>query len=255
MIFADSHAHIYAKQFDNDRDQAIDTAAQAGVRHIFMPNVDAASIDRMLETELRHESCTAIMGLHPCHVLKDFERELYIVEEWLARRSWVAVGEIGLDYYWDKTFVDQQKEALRIQIEWAKRYGRPIVLHCRESMDDVIEIVEQAQDGNLRGVFHCFTGTAQQAEKVVKLGFYLGIGGVLTYKNSDLPQVLKDVPLDKLLLETDAPYLAPLPHRGKRNEPAYIPVVAQKLADVFQTGLREVAQQTTANTLALFNMD
>ena len=172
--------------------------------------------------------CFPMMGLHPCSVKKDFERELYIVEDWLSKRRFSAVGEIGTDLYWDKTFFEQQKEAFMIQVSWAKKYGLPIVIHCRESIDETIELVEQMQDGNLRGIFHCFSGTAEQAKRITKLGFYLGIGGVVTFKNGGLDKVIPEIDLEHMVLETDSPYLAPVPHRGKRNEPCYIPLVAKQ---------------------------
>jgi TatD DNase family protein len=249
----DTHAHIYAREFDHDRPDMLQRAEQSNVRQIFMPNVDHTSIDNMLDLESRWPSCVAMMGLHPCSVKKDFQRELYIVESWLSKRKFSAVGEIGTDLYWDKTFWHQQREAFTIQVDWAKQYQLPIVIHCRESLTETIEMVEQLQDGKLTGIFHCFSGSPEQAEKIAKLDFYVGIGGVSTFKKGGLDTVLPDVPLDRIVLETDSPYLAPVPHRGKRNEPAYIPLIAQKVAEIKKITLEELQKQTTANTLRIFN--
>jgi TatD DNase family protein len=221
-----------------------------------MPNVDHATIDGMLELESRFgEMCLPMMGVHPCSVKQHFERELYEVEAWLSRRRFAAVGEIGTDLYWDKTFYAQQEEAFRIQVQWAKQYGLPVVIHCRESIDQTIELVEQLQDGSLRGVFHCFTGNATQAERITKLGFFLGIGGVATFKNGGLDKILPELELQHMVLETDSPYLAPVPHRGKRNEPAYVALVAQRLAELKNITVGEVEEITTRNARILFSLD
>ncbi len=248
----DTHAHIYAKEFDNDRADMLQRCIENSVDKIFMPNVDHASIDSMLELESRSSNCFAMMGLHPCSVNKDFERELYIVEEWLSKKKFAAVGEIGTDLYWDKTFWDQQKEAFTIQINWAKKLKLPVVIHCRESLDETIDLVDTLQDGKLTGIFHCFSGSAEQAEKIAKLNFYVGIGGVATFKNGGLDTVLKNVVIEKMVLETDSPYLAPVPHRSKRNEPSYIPIIAQKVAAIKKISLEELQMHTTQNALKLF---
>jgi len=248
----DTHAHIYAKEFDPDRSEMLQRCSESGVKQIFMPNVDHTTIDDMLEVESRWTGCVAMMGLHPCSVKKDFERELYIVEEWLSKRKFAAVGEIGTDLYWDKTFWDQQREAFSIQVKWAKKYNLPVVIHCRESMNETIELVEELQDGKLTGIFHCFSGNAEQAERIAKLNFYVGIGGVATFKKGGLDGVLPGVSLDRIVLETDSPYLAPTPHRGKRNEPSYIPLIAQRVADIKVLPLEEVKHQTTLHALKLF---
>jgi TatD DNase family protein len=193
-----------------------------------------------------------MMGLHPCSVKKDFERELYLVEEWLSKRKFVAVGEIGTDLYWDKTFYDQQKEAFTIQVNWAKKFGLPVVIHSRESLDETIALVEHLQDGRLTGIFHCFSGSVEQAEKIIKLNFLVGIGGVSTFKNGGLDILLPDVSLDRIVLETDSPYLAPVPHRGKRNEPSYIPLIAGKVAEIKKITLEELQLQTTENAERIF---
>jgi TatD DNase family protein len=255
LQYIDSHAHIYSEQFKADQADAIRKAAEAGVAQILMPNIDHTSIDAMLQTESDHPGiCLAMMGLHPCSVKKDFEKELYQVESWLAKRPFIAIGETGVDLYWDKTFLDQQQEALRIQARWARQYKIPIVLHTRDAFQETYEVMAREQDGTLTGVFHCFSGTAAEAEQALALGFYLGIGGVATFKNGGLDQVLPDVPLDKILLETDCPYLAPVPHRGKRNEPAYLPLMARRIAEIKNVPLAEVAEKTTANSRKLFNL-
>lgn len=253
MNLIDTHAHIYSTKFDSDRDQVIEEIREAGIERIYMPNVDVDTIERMLECESRYgDLCIPMMGLHPCDVKDDFEKQLYIMEDWLSRRSFAAVGEIGTDLYWDKTTFEIQKEALNIQLGWAKAKNLPIVLHCRESIDETIEIVEKAQDGTLTGIFHCFTGSLEQAKKIIKLGFLLGIGGVATYKNGGLDSVIPFIGLENLVLETDAPYLAPVPFRGKRNTPAYLPVIAQRVGDLLQISREEVAIATKANALNLF---
>lgn len=250
----DTHAHIYLKEFNADRGEILQRCDDQDVHEIFMPNVDHTTIDAMLEVESRWPRCVAMMGLHPCSVKKDFERELYTVEEWLSKRKFAAVGEIGTDLYWDKTFWDQQCEAFRIQVDWAKKLALPIVIHCRESLDETIELVEGLQDGNLTGIFHCFTGTAMQAEKIAKLNFHLGIGGVSTFKKGGLDSVLPEIALEQIVLETDSPYLAPVPHRGKRNEPSYIPLIAQRVAELKDVSLEEVRKQTTKNGKVIFKV-
>ena len=253
--YIDSHAHIYADQFKPDQASVIGKARDAGVTQILMPNIDHTSVDAMLQTEADYPgTCLAMMGLHPCSIQKEFQKELYAVENWLNKRRFIAIGEAGLDLYWDKTFLPQQQEALQVQVAWAKQYQLPLVLHTREAFTEVYDLIGKMQDGTLTGVFHCFSGTAAEAEKVIKLGFYLGIGGVATFKNGGLDKVLPAVGLDRLLLETDCPYLAPMPHRGKRNEPAYLPLVAQKVADLLQVSLADVVQKCTANTQKLFNL-
>ncbi len=251
----DSHAHIYSTDFDADRADMMHRAEESGVDKIFMPNIDRTSIDSMLDLESKYPTrCVSMMGLHPCSVKKDFEKELYMVESWLARRTFAAVGEMGTDLYWDKTFWDQQVEAFTIQVGLAKKYNLPIVVHCRESMDQTIELSEKLQDGKLRGVFHCFTGTQAQAEKLVKLGFYLGIGGVATFKKGGMESVIPYIPLNRIVLETDSPYLTPTPHRGKRNEPSYIPLIANRVAEIKNISIDELKKATTENALKLFQV-
>jgi len=249
----DTHCHLYGKDFAGDIRQVIQRAENEGVQRFYLPGIDSEVIDDMLQLEQDFPGkCFAMMGLHPCSVKEDFEQELALVSDWLKKRSFSAVGEIGLDYYWDKTFVQQQHQAFHRQIEWALHYGLPIVIHSRESMADSIQIVQEHQKGNLRGIFHCFTGTLEEAKKIIDAGFYLGIGGVLTYKNTHLREVLKEVSLDHIVLETDAPYLTPVPFRGKRNESSYLKYVAEKMAEVKNISVEEVGSITTANAKKIF---
>ena len=253
MQFIDTHAHIYDSQFKEDTQEVLEKAQEADVHRIYMPNIDHTSVDAMLELEHRYpQQCMAMMGLHPCSVKKDFERELYQVEQWLSQRPFAAVGEIGLDYHWDTTFKEQQQEALRVQIALAKQHHRPIVVHTRESLDDTLRIVEEHAEEGFTGVFHCFTGTVEEAQRIIELGFYVGLGGVSTFKNAHMNEVIPDIDPKFIVLETDSPYLAPVPHRGKRNEPSYIPLIAQKIAEYRKVEVEEIAEQTTQNALKLF---
>ncbi|NVJ86246.1 MAG: TatD family hydrolase [Algoriphagus sp.] len=253
MNFIDTHAHIYSHKFESDRQMVMQGIQEAGVERVYMPNIDVASIEPMLEMEKNYPGiCIPMMGLHPCDVKEDFEAQLAVMKGWLWKRPFAAVGEIGLDLYWDKTFFEEQKQALREQITWAKTLDLPIVLHCRDSMDETIEIVREMQDGNLKGIFHCFTGNLDQAKQIIELGFLLGIGGVVTYKNGGLDQVLPFLKIENLVLETDAPYLAPVPFRGKRNTPAYLPYIAERVGGLMQMNIAEVARVTRENALALF---
>lgn len=250
----DTHAHLYSRKFDSDRPDMVRRAIAAGVTRMYLPNIDSESIDAMLALETEFpENCFAMMGLHPCSVQPDtYEKELALVEEWLGRRSWAGVGETGIDLYWDKTTLDIQKTAFARQIEWAKDLNLPIIIHSRESNEECLEVVQQGQDGRLRGIFHCFSGTADQARRMIDLGFMLGIGGTLTYPKSELPEVLRDIPLDQIVLETDAPYLPPVPHRGKRNESAYVRLVAEMLSEVKVLPVAQIAKKTTENALRMF---
>ncbi|AWW29877.1 hydrolase TatD [Echinicola strongylocentroti] len=254
MQFIDTHAHIYSKKYDDDRDEVIERCKANGVNKIYMPNVDVESIDAMLEAEQRYPAvCVPMMGLHPCDVDKDFEKQLYVMEDWLSKRPFVAIGEIGTDLYWDKSSFDIQKEALKIQVGWAKEKQIPIVLHCRESIDETIAIIREMNDARLTGIFHCFTGTVKQAKEIIEMGFLLGIGGVSTFKNGGLDKVLPEIGLDHLVLETDGPYLAPVPYRGKRNSPEYIPIIAERVGDLTESTMDKVAKTTNVNANQLFN--
>jgi len=257
MQFIDTHSHLYSSQFDEDRTQAINDAISAGVSTILLPNISSEYTKGMLEICNEFpENCFPMMGLHPCDVNEDnIEAELLHVEQELAKGKYIAVGEIGLDLYWYKTKLEIQKKAFIHQIELAKKYKLPIAIHVRNSFTEAIEIIEKLNDENLRGVFHCFTGTVEDAQRVMNLGgFYLGIGGVLTFKNSGLDKTIAEIELQNLILETDAPYLAPTPFRGKRNESKYIVNIAEKLAEVHQIDIEDVARITTINAKKLFGL-
>lgn len=254
MTWTDTHAHIYSEEFNSDRDDMLRKSEVAGVTKIFMPNIDHASIDAMMEVESKNPSrCFSMMGLHPCSVKKDFEKELYLVEDWLNKRKFAAVGEMGTDLYWDKTFWAQQQEAFKIQVQLAKKHKLPLVIHCRESIDETIALLQPYVDGNLTGIFHCFSGSQEQAKKVIEMNFYLGIGGVATFKNGGLDKVLPEIDLNRIVLETDSPYLAPVPHRGKRNEPSYIPLIARKICDLKKITLEELSETTNSNASKVFS--
>ena len=253
MRLIDTHTHIYLEQFDEDREEMIQRALDSGVEQFFLPNIDSSSITRMMQMEEAHPGrCFAMMGLHPCSVKENFQEELAIVRDWLDERPFCAVGEIGIDLYWDKTFIEQQKEAFLLQMEWARELGIPIVIHSRDATDLLIDLVEKNIDERLKGIFHCFSGTEEQARRIIELGFYLGIGGVLTFKNAGLDKVMEKVAMEHVVLETDSPYLAPVPWRGKRNESAYVRLVAEKLAAIKGVSFREVAEVTTKNAEQLF---
>jgi TatD DNase family protein len=249
----DTHCHLYLAEFAPEIQEVIQRAENEGVQQFYLPAIDSEVIQAMLEMEeVFAGKCFAMMGLHPCSVKENYHKELELVSQWLEKRPFAAVGEIGLDFYWDTTYKIEQERVFHQQIEWALHYKRPIVIHSRESMQDCIRVVQEHQNGNLRGIFHCFTGYLEDAKKITDLGFYLGIGGVLTYKNTHLRDVLTDVSLDHLVLETDAPYLTPVPFRGKRNESSYIKYVAHKLAEVKNVPVEEVARITTANAQKIF---
>ena len=257
MQFIDTHSHLYSSQFDEDRTQAINDAISAGVSTILLPNISSEYTKGMLEVCGEFpENCFPMMGLHPCDVNEDnIEGELLHVEQELAKGKYIAVGEIGLDLYWDKTKLEIQKKAFIHQIELAKKYKLPIAIHVRDSFAEAIEIIEKLNDESLSGVFHCFTGRVEDAQRVINLGdFYLGIGGVLTFKNSGLDKTIAKIELQNLILETDAPYLAPAPFRGKRNESKYIVNIAEKLAEVQQIDIEDVARITTLNAKKLFGL-
>lgn len=265
MILADTHAHLYAEEFDSDRDEMLARAMRNDVKLFFLPNIDSSSIAGMLSLVRKYPSaCYPMMGLHPCYVTKTYEEDLKVVMHWLEKCNtlpgsefrFCAVGEIGIDLYWDKTFFEQQKDAFRRQIAIAKRYRLPIVIHTRNSFDEAYSIVSELNDESLTGIFHCFSGNIGQAEKVIALGgFKLAIGGVVTFKNSGLDKVVEHVSLEHIVLETDAPYLAPVPHRGKRNESSYIRLIAEKIAAIKNIPLEEVAAVTTENARKMFGIE
>lgn len=254
-FLTDTHAHLYSKQFDSDRGAMVERARDAGVGRILLPNIDRASTAAMWRTvELDPTLFHPMMGVHPCHVKEDFEEELAHVVSELSTGRYIAVGEIGIDLYWEKDFIAQQVEAFERQMRWAKELNLPIAIHCRDAFDEIFTSLEREQDGTLRGVLHCFTGNAAQAERCIALGMHLGIGGVVTFKNGGVAEAIANVPMEHLLLETDAPYLAPNPHRGKRNETAYVRLVAEKVAEVKGLPVDEVARITTENASRLFNV-
>ena len=252
MYLIDTHAHIYLPEFNEDREELLKKAKESSVQRILMPAIDAGTHEAMIATEGLFSFCSAMMGVHPCSVNADFEKELMEAESWLKKRPFVAIGEIGLDLYWDQTFREQQLEAFHRQIGWALQYGLPIVIHSRNATDECIEVIRQYP--GLRGVFHCFSGTFEQAVKVVDAGFMMGIGGVVTFKNAGLDKVIERTGLEAVILETDAPYLAPVPFRGKRNEPAYTRLVAEKLSGLTGLPIEEIARITTENAKKLFNL-
>ncbi|HLF47190.1 MAG TPA: TatD family hydrolase [Chitinophagaceae bacterium] len=254
-MFIDSHCHIYLPEFDSDRKEMIGRAENEGVVSMLLPAIDKETHGLMLETEKSFEGkCHSMMGLHPCSVKENFRDELKIAREHFEKRSFIAVGETGLDFFWDLTFVKEQFEAFHKQIEWALSYHIPVVIHSRNSLDECIKVITEHQKGALKGVFHCFSGTLDQANRIMDLGFYLGIGGVVTFKNSGLDKIMETVDMKHVVLETDAPYLAPVPFRGKRNECSYLALVAEKLAGIKNITKEEVAAITTNNTKYLFNI-
>lgn len=250
MYLIDSHAHIYLTAFDADRKFLIDEAKDAGVEKIFMPAIDSTTHEKMLEVEKSFPSCLSMIGLHPCSVKEDVEKELRIIEDYFSKRSFIAVGETGLDFYWDVSFKELQIKAFHHQIALALQYDLPIVIHSRNAIDECIEVVKSYPE--LKGVFHCFSGNAEQARRIIDLNFMLGIGGVVTFKNAGLDKVLQEVKVENVILETDAPYLAPVPHRGKTNKPSYLKLVVEKLETITGISSHQIAELTTVNANKLF---
>jgi TatD DNase family protein len=255
-MLIDTHAHLYSHKFDSDRPDMVRRAIAAGVERMYLPNIDSESIQPMLDLEAAFpENCFVMMGLHPSHVQPDtYERELALVEKHLGERTWAGVGETGIDLYWDKSTLDIQKISFARQLEWAKNLNLPVIIHSRESNRECLELVSKGQDGRLRGIFHCFSGTLEEGKEMIGLGFMLGVGGTLTYPKSGMQAVLKEIPLEHIVLETDSPYLTPVPHRGKRNESAYVRIVAEMLAEVKELPREEIAHATTANALQMFSV-
>lgn len=257
MKFIDTHAHLYSHQFNEDRNNVVKNAIDCGVSKMLLPNISSEHTDSMLDLCSRFpENCYPMMGLHPCDVKKEsMEKELLHVKDMLEKETFIAVGEIGLDLYWDKSTLDIQKKAFRFQIELAKKHKLPIAIHVRDSFIPAIKMIEELNDNNLSGVFHCFTGNVEDAERVINLGnFYLGIGGVLTFKNAGVDQTISEIDMKHLILETDSPYLAPTPYRGKRNESKYIINIAEKLSEIKGISLEEVATITSSNAKNLFKI-
>jgi TatD DNase family protein len=255
MIITDTHTHLYSEQFDDDRNEMIHRATAAGVSRFFVPAIDSTYLNAMLDLENSFpENIFLMMGLHPTHVKENFEEELAFVKHWLDKRSFYAVGEIGIDLFWDKTLLKQQQIAFKTQIAWAKEKNIPIVIHCRDAFDEIFEILEEVKDDRLFGIFHCFTGNLEQAKKAISFNMKLGIGGVVTFKNGKIDQFLNEIPLEHIVLETDAPYLAPVPFRGKRNESSYITKVLDKLAEIYNLTSEEIAEITTQNSKNVFGI-
>ncbi|MCO7721609.1 TatD family hydrolase [Myroides odoratimimus] len=256
MIFTDTHTHLYSDAFAEDRKETINRAISSGVTRFFIPAIDSSYSNAMFELEQEFpNNVFLMMGLHPTDVKPEtYKEELAYVERELERRTYYAVGEIGIDLYWDKSTLAIQQEAFQYQIQLAKKYKLPINIHCRDAFDEVFEVLEREKGEGLRGIFHCFTGTEEQALKAISYNLKLGIGGVATFKNGKIDQFLNKIPLEHIVLETDSPYLAPVPFRGKRNESAYIVNIAEKLADIYVLPLEEIAKQTTANSIAVFGI-
>jgi len=256
MRFIDTHAHLYSSPLNENRELIIQNAINNGIDTIIMPAIDSATLESMLELEAAYpNNCIAMMGLHPCSVKDNVQQELDIVEAQLKKRKFIAIGEIGLDYYWDKTFIQQQIEAFTIQMQWALEKQLPIVIHTRNAMGETIEAVKPFAKKGLRGIFHCFSGSQESAQQIISMGFHLGLGGVLTYKNAAVAEAIKEIPMSHLVLETDAPYLSPVPYRGKTNEPAFMIEVAKKLAEIKNIPLQEVAAITTNNAKEVFGIE
>ncbi|SMG06495.1 TatD family hydrolase [Arenibacter troitsensis] len=255
MILTDTHTHLYSEAFDSDRSSVIERAMELGVERFFIPAIDSSYTNAMLDLEKSYpENIFLMAGLHPTHVKEDYREELAHVEEMLASRKFYAVGETGIDLYWDKTFLKEQQIAFKQQIQWAKKYAYPIVIHCREGFDEIFQILEEEKGDGLFGVFHCFTGTLEQAQKAISYNMKLGIGGVVTFKNGKIDTFLREIDLKHVVLETDSPYLAPVPYRGKRNESAYLVNVLEKMAQIYAMEKEEVAAITTANSRQVFGI-
>jgi len=253
MTIIDTHCHLYAEEFNQDIDAVIEQAKAEGVTKFYLPAIDSESLEAMLALEKKFPNeCIAMMGLHPCYVKENYKEELDIVYQQLQQRSFAAIGEIGLDFYWDKTFINQQYDAFEKQMQWALEKQLPIVIHTRNAMQETINAVKLFANKGVKGIFHCFSGSYESAKQIIDLGFLLGIGGVITYKNAGLPEVIAKIGLEHLVLETDAPYLSPVPFRGKRNESSYLKYIVAKIAETKQCSAEEVATITTANAQRLF---
>ncbi|MCL9776484.1 TatD family hydrolase [Vibrio methylphosphonaticus] len=251
----DTHAHIYAEEFDADRDDVVQRALAAGIENILLPNIDLASIEPMLATEAAYPSiCRSMMGLHPCYVDGNVKDTLKEIQGWFDKHHFIAVGEIGIDLYWDKTYKAEQEYAFITQLNWAKERNLPVVIHTRNSIEQTLSLLKKEQDGTLKGVFHCFGGNLEEAKAINGLGFHLGIGGVSTFKNAGMDKVIPELDVKWLLLETDCPYLAPVPHRGKRNEPAYTALIVDRMAQYKETDRESLIAMTTRNAKALFSL-
>lgn len=257
-MFIDTHAHLYSEEFETDSDESILRAQKENVNYILLPNIDVSSINPMLNLNKKFTNCIPMMGLHPGYVKEDWQYQLSQIEQKLfeSPEKYCAVGEIGMDLYWDTTFCEEQKIVFRKQIQWSKELKLPIAIHCRNAFDEIFEVLDQENSNELTGVFHCFTGNKDQAKQILGYGgFKIGIGGVVTYKKSELPDVIQQIDLDHIVLETDAPYLPPVPYRGKRNESSYIPLIAEKLTEIYNCSLSEIAEKTSQNAIHLFQLE
>jgi TatD DNase family protein len=254
-MITDTHTHLYSEQFDEDRKEMISRAKNAGITRFFIPAIDASYTQRMLDLEQENPNDVFLMmGLHPTSIKENYKEELAHVKEWIDKRNFIAIGEIGIDLYWDKSFLPQQQEAFRTQIKWAKEKKLPIVIHCRDAFDEIFEVLETEKGEDLRGIFHCFTGTLEQAKQAISYNMKLGIGGVVTFKNGKIDKFLNQIDLKHIVLETDAPYLAPTPYRGKRNESSYITNVIDKLVVIYDLTFQEIAEITTQNSRDIFGV-
>lgn len=257
MKFIDTHTHLFASEFKDDIDIVVKNAINSGVSKMLLPNIDSSTTNNMLQLCNKYpQHCFPMIGLHPCSVKKDnIDKEILHVEEMLNKNKFIAIGEIGLDLYWDKSTLSYQKVAFESQIKLAKKYQLPIVIHVRDSFSEAIEIVEKLNNENLSGVFHCFTGNIQEAERIINLqNFYLGIGGVVTFKNGGINKIINQISLDNIILETDSPYLTPTPFRGKRNESKYLVNIAQKMSEIYEIDINEIANKTSSNAINLFKI-
>ncbi|WP_299105123.1 TatD family hydrolase [uncultured Tenacibaculum sp.] len=254
-MITDTHTHLYSEQFDEDRNEMMQRAKEAGISRFFIPAIDSSYTYRMLDLEKNYPNDVFLMmGLHPTSVKENYLEELAHVKEWLDKRNFYAIGEIGIDLYWDKSFLPQQQEAFRTQIQWAKEKKLPIVIHCREAFDEIFEVLETEKSDDLFGIFHCFTGTLEQAQRAISYNMKLGIGGVATFKNGKIDKFLHQIDIKHIVLETDAPYLAPTPYRGKRNESSYITNVIDKLVDIYGLTFEEISEITTRNSKEVFSV-
>ena len=255
MIITDTHTHLYSESFDTDRNEVIDRAIENGITRFFIPSIDSSYIESMYDLEKQYPEHIFLMaGLHPTHVKHDYKNELSIIVRQLEQRSFFAIGEIGIDLYWDKTMLREQQDAFRFQIQLAKKYSLPIVIHCRDAFNEVFEVLELEKSDDLNGIFHCFTGTLEQAKKAISYNMKLGIGGVVTFKNGKIDQYLSKIPISEIVLETDAPYLSPTPFRGKRNESAYLLHILEKVASVYKLERDVIARITTQNSIDIFKI-
>lgn len=255
VMLIDTHSHIYSEDFSNDLEEVIQRAFENDVRKIVLPNIDSSSVKKMLDLADRYpQICYPLIGLHPTSVNEDYEEELELIEFWIGKRKFYGIGEVGIDLYWDKTFIAEQTDAFRRQIILAKKYELPVVVHVRESFDEVYAVLQDEKDERLKGVFHSFTGTPEQAELITDLGFKLGINGIITFKNNGLDQLISKIDPGHILLETDSPYLTPVPFRGKRNESSYLVYVAQKVAEIYQLPVAEITRITANNAEKLFKI-